>query len=73
MPSRPPRGLLPRQVLGACLALLALLSITHASASTADGGGGGDDTWAVIASGSRYWLNYRHAANALGVYQAVKR
>lgn len=31
------------------------------------------DTWAVIVSSSRYWLNYRHSANALAVYQAVRR
>ncbi|QDZ19667.1 GPI-anchor transamidase [Chloropicon primus] len=30
-------------------------------------------TWAVIVSTSRYWLNYRHTANALAMYQAVKR
>ena len=32
----------------------------------------GSDTWAVIVSTSRYWLNYRHATNALAVYQAVR-
>ena len=31
------------------------------------------NTWAVIVSTSRYWLNYRHAANALAVYRAVRR
>ena len=26
------------------------------------------DNWAVIVSTSRFWHNYRHAANALGIY-----
>jgi phosphatidylinositol glycan class K len=30
------------------------------------------NTWAVIVDTSRYWLNYRHATNAVAVYQAVK-
>ena len=29
--------------------------------------------WAVIVDTSRFWFNYRHAANALSVYHAVKR
>eukprot|EP00887_Chlorella_sp_A99_P000822 scaffold5.g822.t1 len=28
---------------------------------------------AVIVSSSRYWFNYRHATNTLGVYQAIRR
>jgi GPI-anchor transamidase subunit K len=28
---------------------------------------------AVILSSSRYWFNYRHATNALGIYQLLKR
>lgn len=31
------------------------------------------DNWAVIVSSSRYWHNYRHEANALSVYSAVRR
>lgn len=31
------------------------------------------NTWAVIASTSRYWYNYRHMANALAMYHTVKR
>ena len=30
-------------------------------------------TWAVLACTSRYWFNYRHVANTLAVYRAVKR
>uniref|UniRef100_A0A7S1INX5 GPI-anchor transamidase n=1 Tax=Eutreptiella gymnastica TaxID=73025 RepID=A0A7S1INX5_9EUGL len=31
------------------------------------------NNWAVIASTSKYWFNYRHSANALSVYHSVKR
>ena len=31
------------------------------------------DNWAVIVSTSRFWHNYRHAANALGIYRLVRR
>jgi phosphatidylinositol glycan class K len=30
------------------------------------------NVWVVILNTSRYWFNYRHAANAFSVYQAVK-
>jgi len=36
-------------------------------------GGTHTNNWAVIVSTSRFWFNYRHAANALAVYRAVKR
>lgn len=29
-------------------------------------------TWALIVSGSRYWFNYRHSANALSMYAILK-
>jgi glycosylphosphatidylinositol transamidase (GPIT) subunit GPI8 len=29
--------------------------------------------YAVIVSSSRYWFNYRHAANALSIYQLLRR
>ena len=29
--------------------------------------------WVVLVSTSRYWFNYRHAANALSLYRIVKR
>lgn len=65
----PPRcrrsRLLPAVVL-VCVA--ALLLATPAACTEAEA-----DNWAVIVSSSRYWLNYRHTANALGVYQAVRR
>lgn len=31
------------------------------------------DNWAIIVDTSRFWFNYRHAANALSVYRSVKR
>lgn len=31
------------------------------------------NNWAVLVSSSRYWFNYRHMANALGMYRTVKR
>ncbi|KAJ7089361.1 peptidase C13 family-domain-containing protein [Mycena belliarum] len=38
-------------------------------------GGTSDHTnnWAVLVCASRYWFNYRHMANALGMYRTVKR
>jgi len=31
------------------------------------------NNWAVLVSTSRYWFNYRHAANVLSMYRTVKR
>ncbi|KAF9553314.1 hypothetical protein CPC08DRAFT_744766 [Agrocybe pediades] len=31
------------------------------------------NNWAVLVCSSRYWFNYRHMANALGIYRTVKR
>ncbi|EPY51297.1 pig-K [Schizosaccharomyces cryophilus OY26] len=31
------------------------------------------NNWAVLISTSRFWFNYRHAANVLGIYRSVKR
>lgn len=33
---------------------------------------GAADLWVVIVNSSRYWFNYRHAANAIAVYDLVK-
>lgn len=46
---------------------------SSSSSSPSSDGPVGDDTWAVIVSTSRYWLNYRHATNAFAMYRAVKR
>lgn len=29
--------------------------------------------WAVLVSSSKYWYNYRHAANVLSIYRSIKR
>jgi hypothetical protein len=60
-----------RRLLGALLAAHLLLAVLSVACSAA--GGPSADTWAVVVSSSRYWLNYRHASNALGIYQAVRR
>ena len=61
----------------AALALAAAAACAAASpgssSSSSSSSQGAGDTWAVILSSSRYWLNYRHSANALAVYQAVRR
>ena len=44
-----------------------ILTILHPTFSTHS------DNWAVIVDTSRFWFNYRHAANALSVYRSVKR
>ncbi|KAI0295732.1 peptidase C13 family-domain-containing protein [Russula brevipes] len=31
------------------------------------------NNWAVLVCASRYWFNYRHMANTLGMYRTVKR
>ncbi|KAF8492115.1 peptidase C13 family-domain-containing protein [Gautieria morchelliformis] len=39
----------------------------------ADSPSGHTNNWAVLVCASRYWFNYRHMANALGMYRTVKR
>ncbi|KAG8831050.1 hypothetical protein FRC17_003783 [Serendipita sp. 399] len=34
---------------------------------------GHTNNWAVLVCSSRYWFNYRHMANTLGMYRTVKR
>ncbi|TIA76157.1 hypothetical protein E3P91_00122 [Wallemia ichthyophaga] len=34
---------------------------------------GHTNNWAILVSASRYWFNYRHLANALGMYRAIRR
>ncbi|KAG1843126.1 peptidase C13 family-domain-containing protein [Suillus subalutaceus] len=38
-----------------------------------DSDSGHTNNWAVLVCASRYWFNYRHMANALGMYRTVKR
>lgn len=69
-------------------ALLLISSCSHVPGVSADGGfsDAGNravhelsaamtptNTYAVIVSGSRYWFNYRHSANALAVYTLLRR
>lgn len=49
-------------------AVAACAVATHATRAT-----GPDESWALIVDASRYWFNYRHGANALSVYRAVRR
>lgn len=51
----------------AAVVVLAWLGLCRASSSD------GATTFAVIVDTSRYWLNYRHNANAFAVYQSVRR
>ncbi|KAH9940073.1 peptidase C13 family-domain-containing protein [Epithele typhae] len=57
------------------LALLCLLVSTTTSAELAPERqhSGHTNNWAVLVSASRYWFNYRHMSNALGMYRTVKR
>ncbi|KAI0933178.1 glycosylphosphatidylinositol anchor biosynthesis [Taiwanofungus camphoratus] len=56
--------------------LLCLLSLPGAIARQTRPRGSGSvhsNNWAVLICSSRYWFNYRHMANALGMYRTVKR
>ncbi|KAF9443066.1 hypothetical protein P691DRAFT_713766 [Macrolepiota fuliginosa MF-IS2] len=41
--------------------------------NAAPGASAHTNNWAVLVCSSRYWFNYRHMANALGMYRTVKR
>ena len=47
------------------LITLVLLVKTNAQTHT--------NNWAVIVDTSRFWFNYRHAANVLSIYRSVRR
>lgn len=51
-----------------CVAIACCIPL--ASAATSDGH---TNNWAVLVCSSRYWFNYRHMANTLGMYRTVKR
>ena len=36
-------------------------------------GSGHTNNWAILVDTSRFWFNYRHAANVLSIYRSVKR
>jgi phosphatidylinositol glycan class K len=50
--------------------LLNFLSICE---QTVANEGNHSNNWAVIVDTSRFWFNYRHAANVLSIYRSVKR
>ena len=41
-------------------------------AAAAGAGEGHTNNWAVIVDPSRFWFNYRHVSNSLGIYRTVK-
>jgi phosphatidylinositol glycan class K len=56
------------------LCLLSLFSFFWATNGTAnDQLPSHTNNWAVIVDTSRFWFNYRHAANVLSIYRSVKR
>ncbi|KAI9569932.1 peptidase C13 family-domain-containing protein [Boletus coccyginus] len=67
-----------RQLL-VCLAVWTVRSVVASEQVVADFYGrhasssGHTNNWAVLVCASRYWFNYRHMANALGMYRTVKR
>ncbi|KAI6127563.1 peptidase C13 family-domain-containing protein [Pisolithus thermaeus] len=68
---------------GHCLFLLVCLAASTLAISQDErvsdfferhtGTSGHTNNWAVLVCASRYWFNYRHMANALGMYRTVKR
>ena len=50
-----------------------LISINLISLSKANDSSKHTNNWAVIVDTSRFWFNYRHAANVLSIYRSVKR
>lgn len=56
----------------ALLALLGLLGVGGAGAG-ATAGAAKSNNWAVIVDTSIFWFNYRHIANSLSMYRAVKQ
>ncbi|TCD61736.1 glycosylphosphatidylinositol anchor biosynthesis, partial [Steccherinum ochraceum] len=76
---------LPVSLLSLCFLTLASLSAASqaaqdrattfftSNAQHSPSGSGHTNNWAVLVCTSRYWFNYRHMANALGMYRTVKR
>ena len=54
-------------------ALLARLACLRQSSAELSSDIKHTNNWAVIVDTSRFWFNYRHAANALSIYRSVKR
>lgn len=45
----------------------------HCAEATLKSANGPTNNWAVLVSSSKYWYNYRHAANVLSIYRSIKR
>lgn len=62
-------------ILFATLFFVAMACVLPASASSIvdNSTDGHTNNWAVLVCSSRYWFNYRHMANTLGMYRTVKR
>jgi GPI-anchor transamidase subunit K len=56
-----------------CFLLLTIAEPVASAAAAAATGHQHKSNYAVVLSSSRYWFNYRHTANALSVYQILKR
>lgn len=55
------------------LILINLLLLLKYAQSNDSSSGQHTNNWAVIVDTSRFWFNYRHAANVLSIYRSVKR
>jgi len=54
------------------LLLSAVCLVCVAATAGEDASSAVRNNWAVIVDASRYWFNYRHAANALGIYRELR-
>lgn len=62
--------------LGQTSLLLCLISIIYIASAAKQGPTSSQkitNNWAVLVSSSKYWYNYRHAANVLSIYRSIKR
>ncbi|KAI0643464.1 peptidase C13 family-domain-containing protein [Trametes meyenii] len=66
-------GLLRALFLALCLAFFVKAQAEPVAEFFARSGSSHTNNWAVLVCASRYWFNYRHMSNALGMYRTVKR
>ncbi|KAI0750396.1 peptidase C13 family-domain-containing protein [Fomes fomentarius] len=64
---------LPQLLLVLCLAFATRTQAEPVAEFFGRHGSAHTNNWAVLVCASRYWFNYRHMANALGMYRTVKR
>ena len=72
MPTMPCFPLRRRALCTVALLLLTLAEVASGGAPSS-GSRGHNNNWAVIVDTSRFWFNYRHAANVLGIYRTIKK